>query len=331
MNLFLNTADLVDAVAGVLFLVLGVAVAIARPRTPASTALAGFALGAGAWSVLVNLDPGLSWADAAFAGSIVASLPLLLSLGWLAFRLGGPVGASAPAVVAAAFAAAVLPVIGFLDRDGAATASPAFANDLWFASIVVVNSALMGAIVLLTLRYPALAATRDRVQVATVVGALALQPGPPAGASLTSGDLSDAALSVGPFLILAALWLVYARRPEPGDRAARNVALALLGMPLAGALATARFGGVDGTFGVARVVAVALLSYAILRHQLLGLDVKVRFAISKSTVAAVFIAVFFVASEAAQQFFGETLGSSYVGILAAGTLVFAIAPLSRLA
>lgn len=74
-----------------------------------------------------------------------------------------------------------------------------------------------------------------------------------------------------------------------------------------------------------------IATYALLRHQLLGLDVRLRFAISKSSIAAVFIAVFFIASEAAQQFFGETLGSTYVGIAAAGLLVFAMAPLQRVA
>lgn len=79
------------------------------------------------------------------------------------------------------------------------------------------------------------------------------------------------------------------------------------------------------------LVPTALLAYVVLRGQIPGLDVKVRWGLSKSTVAAVFIAVFFIVSETTQQFFGETLGSAYVGIAAAGTLVFAIAPLQRAA
>jgi hypothetical protein len=83
--------------------------------------------------------------------------------------------------------------------------------------------------------------------------------------------------------------------------------------------------------GVVRTFGVLLLVYAILREQLLGIDLKVRWGISKGTVAAVFIAVFFVASEAAQQFLGAALQNEYVGIFAAGMLVFALAPLSRAA
>ncbi len=84
-------------------------------------------------------------------------------------------------------------------------------------------------------------------------------------------------------------------------------------------------------FAAAQLFLPALATYALLRGGLLGLDVKVRWTISKSTIAAVFIAVFFIASETAQQFFGDTLGSIYVGIAAAGALVFAMAPLLRAA
>jgi len=79
------------------------------------------------------------------------------------------------------------------------------------------------------------------------------------------------------------------------------------------------------------VVGLSLIAYGLLRHHLLGIDVKVRWTISKTTLAGIFVAVFFIASEAAQEFFGATLGGPYVGIVAAGLLVFAISPLSRLA
>ena len=83
--------------------------------------------------------------------------------------------------------------------------------------------------------------------------------------------------------------------------------------------------------GVWRFAMPLLFVYALLRRQLFGKEVRLRLAISRSTIAAVFIAVFFAASEAAQQFFGESLGSAYFGIAAAGALVFALAPLQRAA
>lgn len=84
-------------------------------------------------------------------------------------------------------------------------------------------------------------------------------------------------------------------------------------------------------FGLARTFTVIILAYSILKHQLLDIDVKVRWGLSKSVVAGVFIATFFVASEGAAQFFGEQTGSAYYGIGAAALLVFAIAPLNRVA
>jgi hypothetical protein len=127
----------------------------------------------------------------------------------------------------------------------------------------------------------------------------------------------------------AALWL-RATTKGHAPRTARNVALLTMFVMLLGLLYVAadlQFGGV----GIVRLAAVTVLAYAIARHQLLGIDVKMRWTFSKTTLAAVFVAVFFVVSEAAQEFFGERAGSQYLGIFAAGVLVFAIAPLSRLA
>lgn len=73
-----------------------------------------------------------------------------------------------------------------------------------------------------------------------------------------------------------------------------------------------------------------LLAYGVLRHQLLGIDVKIKWTLKQSTVAAVFVAVFFVVSELAAAAFSERLGT-VVGILTAGALLFAIVPLQHFA
>jgi hypothetical protein len=167
---------------------------------------------------------------------------------------------------------------------------------------------------------------------------LAAVPAVIAGTLLLGTLLVERGLGLyeGLLALLATLaWLVAGARGH-APRQARYVAWALEGALLVGmlvrAIAPRELSSDDtGIYGVARLFAFALFGYAILRHQMLGLDVKVRFAISKSTIAAIFIAVFFIASEAAQQFFGDTLGSTYVGIAAAGALVFAMAPLQRAA
>lgn len=145
-------------------------------------------------------------------------------------------------------------------------------------------------------------------------------------ARIARGELPPALLfhDVGYVLAPALLWLRAIGGPHP--RVARNVVLAnAIIYPLSLAVDP------NTAWAIGRTLGSLLLAYAVLRGQIEGLDLKVRFAISKSTIAALFIAVFFIASEGAQQFFGERFGGPYIGILAAGGLVFALAPLSRLA
>jgi hypothetical protein len=72
------------------------------------------------------------------------------------------------------------------------------------------------------------------------------------------------------------------------------------------------------------------LAYGILKTQLFDIDLKIKWTIKQSTVAAAFVAVFFTVSEIAQSVFQSSLGS-IAGIIAAGALVFALAPLQRAA
>lgn len=136
--------------------------------------------------------------------------------------------------------------------------------------------------------------------------------------------LSDAVFDGAAIILPVLLWLRAVRGPH--GRVARNVIVASAAIYL-GSYAV----GPGTAWAAGRLMGGLLLAYAVLRGHLEGLDLKARFAISRSTVAAVFIAVFFIASEAAQQYLGDTTGSTYLGIAAAGALVFAIAPLQRAA
>ncbi|MBI4394011.1 MAG: hypothetical protein HY556_09490 [Euryarchaeota archaeon] len=73
-----------------------------------------------------------------------------------------------------------------------------------------------------------------------------------------------------------------------------------------------------------------LVSYAMLKVQLFDVDLRVKWTIRQSTVAAAFVAVFFVVSQLAQTVLQSSLGP-IAGVLAAGALVFVLAPLNRLA
>ncbi|MGQ0535814.1 MAG: hypothetical protein ACT4PT_07060 [Methanobacteriota archaeon] len=70
--------------------------------------------------------------------------------------------------------------------------------------------------------------------------------------------------------------------------------------------------------------------YGVARNQVLDIDLRLKWTVRQSTVAAAFVAVLFVASEAAQTVLSQEAGT-LVGLLAAGALVFALAPLQRVA
>lgn len=81
-------------------------------------------------------------------------------------------------------------------------------------------------------------------------------------------------------------------------------------------------------YPIATVAFTAGLAYGILRYQLFDIDLKIKWTISRGTVAAVFVVVVLVATEGAQVLLGSS--NPWFGIAAAALLVFALAPLQRL-
>lgn len=82
--------------------------------------------------------------------------------------------------------------------------------------------------------------------------------------------------------------------------------------------------------GAWRLVLPALVTYALLRHQLFDIDLKVKAGLRASTVAAAFLAVFFTVSELAANVIQETVGT-VLGIGAAVGMAFALRPVERMA
>jgi hypothetical protein len=152
-----------------------------------------------------------------------------------------------------------------------------------------------------------------------------------AGAFSEAGAVGAHDAAALALLVVAGAWWIRNTRIAEGSSLARNVALLTLAMPAGGAVLHALFQADWGGYGLARIATAFVLALAILRHQLLGLDLGLRWTIKQSTVAAAFVGVFFVTSEGAQSFFAETTNSSIVGIIAAGALVFAMAPLQSAA
>lgn len=78
------------------------------------------------------------------------------------------------------------------------------------------------------------------------------------------------------------------------------------------------------------LVAVPLIAYGILRTQLFDIDLRIRWTIKQSTVAAVFVAIFYLVSEGADRLLASELGNIF-GLLASALVVFFLAPLQRFA
>lgn len=146
--------------------------------------------------------------------------------------------------------------------------------------------------------------------------------------------------ALGASVVLVAIWILWRALRSPGElqRRAIGFALAAYGAStVLGGLQIVDQGQVVGTLtlshlanSVLRVAIPLLVGYALVRFQVFDLDLKIRWTLKQSTVAAAFVAVFFGVSELAQQIFSENVGP-YVGVAATTILVFFLSPLQRFA
>jgi hypothetical protein len=104
-----------------------------------------------------------------------------------------------------------------------------------------------------------------------------------------------------------------------------NGIIALVDAPLATAATVQFLADVVATLGTA-----TLLGYAILRTQVFDVDVRLRWTVSRGTLVAIFLGVFFVVAQIAQGYLQQTQGYVVAGV-ATGALLLAIRPLERLA
>lgn len=368
LNVLGTPGSWIDAGSGVLLLALGAFLLTVRPRRRANLALGAFAVLFGTAQFLGNLVRDAEGADPLTDPVLVlralAGIPLVLVAWWVP----RPVPPEQRGLLVYLPVAAVVASSGLWALSQVMNPSASGPLDLrWAVQELVLESVAAGAfyVALLSqaLRYPSLAGAptgRERRNALLLSAALLTFPGWLAGlalgmtaeqfsaefpaflddtglGALPGGVLSAVFIANNTWLVfhlaLAALWLRNGQTPGSG-RGPRNLALLALALPLAGMLARPFLGPVPGDAGLngaMRLVTVAILAYAILRHQLLEIDVKVRWGIRQSTLAAAFVGVFFVVSEGAQSVFATTANSELLGIAAAGLLVFALAPLQQAA
>ena len=83
-------------------------------------------------------------------------------------------------------------------------------------------------------------------------------------------------------------------------------------------------------YALGTLLAVPLIAYGILKTQLFDIDLRIRWTIRQSTIAAAFVAVFYLVTEGADRVLASELGN-WIGLLASAMLVFFLAPLQRFA
>jgi len=81
-------------------------------------------------------------------------------------------------------------------------------------------------------------------------------------------------------------------------------------------------------YALGTLFAVPLIAYGILQAHLFDIDLRIRWTIKQSTLAGIFVAVFYLISEGAAELLSAELGN-VVGLLAAAVLMFFLAPLQR--
>jgi hypothetical protein len=83
-------------------------------------------------------------------------------------------------------------------------------------------------------------------------------------------------------------------------------------------------------YALGTLIAVPLIAYGILRTQLFDIDLRIRWTIKQSTIAGIFVAVFYLVSEGADRLLSSEFGSVF-GLLASALVVFFLVPLQRFA
>jgi hypothetical protein len=83
-------------------------------------------------------------------------------------------------------------------------------------------------------------------------------------------------------------------------------------------------------YALGTLLCVPLITYGILRTQLFDIDLRIRWTIKQSTVAAAAVSIVYLVSEGASRLLSAELGN-VAGLFAATVVMFFVAPLQRLA
>ena len=83
-------------------------------------------------------------------------------------------------------------------------------------------------------------------------------------------------------------------------------------------------------YALGTLFAIPLIAYGILRAHLFDIDLRVKWTLKQSTLAAIIVTFIFLVSEGADRFLSAELGN-FAGLIAAAIVVFFLTPLQRFA
>jgi hypothetical protein len=84
------------------------------------------------------------------------------------------------------------------------------------------------------------------------------------------------------------------------------------------------------SYQLAVILYVPLVAYGVLRVQLFDVDLRIKRTIKRSTIAAAFVATFFIVSESAGNYLSSQFGT-VLGVLGTAALIFFLDPIQRAA
>lgn len=348
----------IDIASGVIFLILGLVVALVKPRRAINLFFALFATGFGLFYIFVNLVPlGISTAVStwiAYAGMAMWTVGVI----FVAARFPRPLHGRQrrqlrfPFIVYGAYLALQLALAipyavlnpeqlrapdSPLDSDAVSLAfqSPAFGG-MWLLLVALAcryASAQDGperkGIVAVTWAVLSFLAVTTGVFLAQVI----------IGVELGPNQLPFATVGIGieilMVLLVSFMWGRNAIRQTGHTRreawlvACFGIPAILLGLGYAFATNVEHAPNL-GLHGLVRLFGVAVLAYAILKQQLFDLDLRIKWGVSRGALVMMFLAVFFVVNQLIEAWAGQAFGSIF-GAVAAGLLLFALHPLQKVA
>lgn len=326
-------AFVVNAAAGVTFILVGIALLLLRPPRAGIVGFAAYAVLAGAQQLLVNLGSQLAsrtllaigWAFLAVAPlALVAAVTSYRAASWLWLAPFAATG-TAGAVMFVLRPASMLQPGGGFDTWGLILWQfPAFASlavailRLERARADAPSPELHREAVLLLLALAPYLAYTSAVSSAFILGA---------GFHVTepSWGLPGLATFGACFAIVI---LSSAQQWRSGRRSARALAGLSVAVGLFGFLQATAVPGLLLFGGILRILAALLLGYGLLKYGLFDVDVRLKWTLDRGTILAIFGGVFFLVEQVAEFYVSAVFGA-FAGFAAAGLLLVALKPMRK--